>query len=163
MPITTDFLKTSAERKFVGLAIGLGIIYAAAFIHEGLHWIFTVPFGGSLAGWHLIPPGWYVLNPAPEPWGTITFYSGGLGAGALLAVLLTLAIRLLILTRNSFWKWLGAPMAFGLPMEAFAGICEGAFNDYYSSGALFLGPAFLIGLIGVGSYWRIVPVPPENT
>ena len=123
MPISTDFLKTDSERALVALAIGLGILWAATYLHEGFHWIFTVPFGGSLNIWHWVSPGWLGVNPSPKPWGTIAPYAGGIGAGALLSVLLVLVIRHSSRTWDPFWRWLGVPLTFGVLAEVCAGIC----------------------------------------
>ena len=161
MPTTTDFLKTDSERALVALAIGLGIIWATTYLHEGFHWIFTVPFGGTLDLWHWLSPGWLAVNLAPEPWATIAPYAGGIGASAFLALLLTLVIRHSLRTWDPFWRWLGAPLSFGVAAEAFAGIFEGAFIEFYRSGLFYL-IMFVFATMGVIVYLRFV-VNPRNS
>ena len=161
MPITTDFLKTDAERALVALAIGLGIIWAATYLHEGFHWIFTVPFGGSVNLWHWLPPGWFAVRLAPEPWGIIALYAGGLGASGFLTLLLVLVIRHSFRTWDPFWRWLGAPLAFGVLAEAFAGIFEGGTDELYGTGLFYL-VTFVFAILGVVVYVRFV-INPEKS
>ena len=158
MPITTEFLKTDSERALVALAVGLGILWAASYLHEGFHWIFTVPFGGSLNLWHWLPPGWLAVSAAPYPWGTIAPYAGGIGSSVFLALLLTLVIRHSSRTWDPFWRWLGVPLAFGVPAEVLAGISEGAFIEFYLSG-LFYVYLFVFATLGVIIYLRFVVKP----
>jgi len=161
MPITTEFLKTDSERALVALAIGLGILWAASYLHEGFHWVFTVPFGGSLNLWHWLPPGWFDVKLAPAPWGIIAPYAGGIGASVLLSLLLALVIRHSSRTWDPFWRWLGVPLAFGVLAEAFAGISEGAFIDFYLTGLFYLF-MFVFAILGVIVYLRFVVNPRNN-
>ena len=161
MPITTDFLKTDAERALVALAAGLGIIWATTYLHEGFHWIFTVPFGGSVNLWHWIPPGWFAVRLAPEPWGIIALYAGGLGASAFLILLLVLVIRHSFRTWDPFWRWLGVPLAFGVLAEVFAGITEGAFIEFYLTGWFYVAMVEF-AMLGVIVYLRFVINPRNN-
>ena len=158
MPLTTDFLKTDAERALVALAIGLGIFWAATFLHEGFHWVFTVPFGGSLNLWHWFPPGWSAIELAPKPWGLLASYAGGIGASVFLSLLLALVIRHSFRTWDPFWRWLGVPLAFGALAEAFAGISEGAFIEFYLTG-LFYVFMLAFATLGVIVYLRFVINP----
>ena len=155
MPLTPEFLKTDSARALVALAIGLGILWAASYLHEGFHWISTVPFGGSVSVWHWLPPGWLDVSPAPEPWGTIAPYVGGIGASTFLSLLLTLVIRHSFRTWDSFWRWLGVPLAFGVLAEAFAGISEGAFIEFYRTGLFYLFMS-VFSTVGVIIYLRFV-------
>ena len=146
MAITTDFLKTESERALVALAVGLGIFWAATYLHEGLHWIFT---------------GWLDVSPAPNPWGTIAPYIGGIGASAFLSLLLALVIWHSSRTWDQFWKWLGVPLAFGVAAEAFAGVSEGAFIEFYRTGWFYVF-MFVFAILGVIVYLRFV-VNPRNS
>ncbi len=161
MPLTTEFLKTDSERALVALAIGLGILWAASYLHEGIHWIFTVPFGGSVNLWNWLPPGWLDVSPAPKPWGTIAPYIGGIGASASLFLLLALIIRHSSRTWDPFWRWLGVPLAFGVPAEAFAGVSEGAFIEFYRTGWFYLS-MFVFATFGVMVYLRFVIDPGKS-
>ena len=161
MPITTEFLKTDSERALVALVVGLGIFWAATYLHEGFHWFFTVPFGGSVNLWHWLPPGWLDVNPAPNPWGTIAPYVGGIGASALISLLLAIVIRHSSRTWNTFWRWLGVPLAFGVPAEAFAGVSEGVFIEFYRTGLFYLF-MFAFSTLGAIIYLRFV-VNPRNS
>ena len=161
MPLTTEFLKTDSERALVALAAGLGIFWAATYLHEGLHWVSTVPFGGSVNVWSWLPPGWLDVDPAQNPWGTIASYVGGIGASTFLALLLILVIRHSSRTWDPFWRWLGVPLGFGVLAEAFAGISEGAFIEFYRTGLFYL---FMIvfSTLGVIVYLWLV-VNPRNS
>ena len=155
MPTTTGFLKTDSERALVALAIGMTILWAATYLHEGFHWIFTVPFGGSLNLWHWFPPGWLDVNLAPKPWGAMAPYAGGVGASAFLFLLLALIVRHSSRTWDPFWRWLGVPLAFAVPAEALAGISEGAFIEFYLTGLFYLF-MFVMSTLGVIVYLRFV-------
>ena len=155
MPLTTEFLKTDSERALVALAAGLGIFWAATYLHEGLHWISTVPFGGSVNLWSWLPPGWLDVSPAPNPWGTIAPYVGGIGASAFLTLLLAFVIRHSSRTWDPFWRWLGVTLAFGVPAEAFAGVSEGAFIEFSRTGWFCL-PRFVFATLGAVMYYRFV-------
>jgi len=161
MPLTTKFLKTDFERALVALAIGLGILWAASYLHEGIHWIFTVPFGGSVNLWNWLPPGWLDVSPAPKPWGTIAPYIGGIGASATLFLLLALIIRHSSRTWDPFWRWLGVPLAFGVPAEAFAGISEGALIEFYRTGFFYLFMS-VFATFAVVVYFRFVIDPQKS-
>lgn len=162
MPMTTEFLKRDSERALVALAIGLGVLWAASYLHEGFHWIFTVPFGGSLSLWNWLPAGWIDVSPAPMPWGAIAAYMGGIGASATLSLLLILIIRHSARTWDPFWRWLGVPLAFGVPAEAFAGVSEGAFIEFYLTGLFYLFMS-LFAALGVIVYLRFVVNPGNNS
>ncbi|KKL85692.1 hypothetical protein LCGC14_1952190 [marine sediment metagenome] len=56
--------------------------------------------------------------------------------------------------------WVGAVVAFGLPMEAFAGIMEGGANGFYNTSVVFPILAFGVGVMGVAAYWFAVPRKP---
>lgn len=140
-----------------GVLFGIAIDWAAAVvIHEGFHWLFIVPFGGSVAGWHVLPqPGWAVVTPSPEPWGTISIYGGGMATGTALLLLLIVLTQRVRQTRSAFWWGCGAAIAFGFPMEIVAGLVEGAFNDFYRNPWFFLFALFA-GIAGGVLYWRII-------
>lgn len=147
----------------VALYLGLIVVWGAEFIHEAAHWIFTVPFGGSLENGHILPnPGWANVMPAPNPWGTITFYAGGLSASFFLLAFLCLMVWRFRQTGSRFWWWLGLSLAFGVSAELVAGLFEGAFPSLYTP-TLFLPIAILIGLAGCLVYWRVIPPGGSNT
>ena len=148
-------------RVLVALAVGLGIFWAATYLHEGFHWIFTVPFGGSLNFWHWTPPGWLDVNLAPKPWGTIAPYIGGIGASASLSLFLALVIRHSSRTWDPFWRWFGLPLAFGVSAEAFAGISEGAIIEFYRTGLFYLSMS-VFSTLGVIVYLRFVVIPRDS-
>ena len=135
-------------RVLVSLPLGIAALFGAMYVHEGFHLIFIIPPGGELADWHWWPAGWSNVRLSPDPWGTIALYSGGLGAGLLLASCLSLTIWRYRQRDDWFWWWLSAPLAFGTPTVLFTGISEGGFNDFYGS-TLFSLLTFGIGIIGV--------------
>ena len=141
-----------------GLFTGITLGIAAVFVHEGGHWLFTVPQGGSLLVWHWIPPDAVVVL-ASEPWGTISLYMGGLVAALFLATCLALIIWRFRPSNSVFWWSACLPLAFGAPAELFAGIAEGSLNDFYNGSLLFFVWDVLIGLLGIWLYWRMVPRP----
>jgi len=133
---------------YLAVVIGFGITQGTLYLHEFFHWVFIVPFGGSLDGWEWYLPGWFDVSLSPDPWGTIALYAGGIAAGIFRVIFHR--------TQDSFWWWLGLPLAFGAPMEFFAGISEGSFNNFYHS-VPFSPLAFLLGALGVFLYWRWIP------
>ena len=143
-----------------GLAAGIALGSVAVFVHEGGHWLFTVPQGGSLLVWHWIPPDAVVVL-ASEPWGTISLYMGGLVAALFLATCLALIIWRFRPSNSVFWWSACLPLAFGAPAELFAGIAEGSLNDFYNGSLLFFVWDVLIGLLGIWLYWRMVPRPQD--
>ena len=131
-------------RIFGGLLIGIVIAFIASGIHEGMHWLFIVPFDGSVADWHWLPnPGWDAVEISPDPWGTIALFAGGLTASLFLTVCLWCVIWRIRNMKNLFWWFLGIPLAFTAPLQFGAGILEGAANDIYAN------QSSLIGSIGV--------------
>ena len=141
---------------YLAVVIGFGITQGTLYLHEFFHWVFIVPFGGSLSSWEWYLPSWFEVSLSPDPWGTIALYAGGVFAGCFLLSCLSICVRLFHQTQDSFWWWLGLPLAFGAPMEFFAGISEGAFNNFYHS-VPFFPLAFLLGALGVFLYWQWIP------
>ena len=148
-------------RGYLAVAVGFGITQGTLYLHEFFHWVFIVPFGGSLDDWEWYLPGWFDVSLSPDPWGSIALYAGGLAAGIFLVSCLGISRVVFLRTQDSFWWWLGLPLAFGAPMEFFAGISEGAFNNFYHS-VPFFPLAFLLGASGVFLYWRAVPLRPNG-
>lgn len=146
-------------RIFGGLGVGIAIAWTAQFVHEGAHWLLTVPQGGSLIGWHWNPPGWFHVIPGSEPWGTMSFYLGGLAAGLYLIICLGAIIWRLRLSRSLFWWAVCLPLAFGASAELFTGIAEGAFNEFYNHSVFFFLWVVLIGFLGMALYWRMIRRP----
>jgi hypothetical protein len=147
-------------RMWLAVVIVLGIcaLVIGEFVHEAANWIFTVPFGGSLHNWHILPtPGWSNIDPAPEPWGTISSYAGGITASVFLTSFLVLVMRLFRQTHSRFWGCPDAFLAFGAPNELFNGITEGAFKRFYAPSDLYVFLGVLIGALGLLVYWLKTP------
>ncbi len=139
-------------------SLGMCALVIDVFIHEAAHWIFTVPFGGSLHNWHILPnPGWSNIDPAPEPWETISLYDGGIGASVSLTLSLVLIMHLFRQTHSWFWKCLGAFLGFTASVEVFGGIAEGALNRFYTPSDLYALLGVLIGALGLLVYWLTMP------
>ena len=150
-------------RIFGGLLIGIVIVLVASGIHEGTHWLFIVPFDGSVADWHWLPnPGWDTIEFSPAPWGTVALFAGGLTASLFLIACLSCVIWRLRYIKNPFWWFLGAPLAFIAPLQFAAGILEGAAN-HLNIPAFFVPVALFTGVMAVALYWRIVGSPKPSS
>jgi hypothetical protein len=93
----------------------------------------------------------------PDPWGSIALYAGGIAAGISLVKCLSICRVIFQRTQDPFRWWLGLALASGAPIGFFAGIAEGALNNFYHSVPSFR-LAFLLGLLGVFLYWRGIPL-----
>jgi len=142
---------------YLAVAAGFGITQGTLYLHEFFRWVLIVPFGGSIDDWEWYLPGWFDVTLSPDPWGSIALYASGISAGIFLVSCLSICSVIFQRTQDSFWWWLGLALAFGAPMEFFAGIAAGALNNFYHSVPSF-PLAFLLGSLGVFLYWRGIPL-----
>jgi len=154
------------------LCLSAIVWWIGSFVHEGAHWVFTVPFGGILEHWKWMPPGWVDPIFAPNPWELVAKWAGGLAAALfeyllLVFVLLILVLRAVQGKRYTLWWYLGGSLAVIIPIELLLGVFEGRFYHLYTDSVWqirFLVPVGIgLGIAGNLLWREAVPKHPQNS
>ena len=52
-------------QDYLAVAAGFGITQETLYLHEFFHWVFIVPFGGSVDDWEWYLSGWFDVTLSP--------------------------------------------------------------------------------------------------